>query len=346
MGKKNIYFRPHISTNIKNFPKYISKIDIYNESLFELYLVRNPSVKRSNFSLKKYESFVNELSLAKTYVYYPWRNLIIATLPEQEYFELRTARNRNLILNINQKAYRNMNVGIIGLSIGSASAFFLATSGGAKNMKLADPDMVEISNLNRMHSSLIDVGQNKALVVARKIWEIDPYTNIEVYENKIDRDNLNKFISQTPSLDIVVDAMDDLPMKIILREFCKKKHIPVLMATSNGNRIILDIERFDLNSNLPIFQGRIGNNPKDFTFNTYDEWLQLANKIVDKRILSKEMKKTIKEIGSSIAGVPQLSTTVNLGGIAISNIIKDISSDKNCHQSGRYIIKIGQTSSR
>jgi len=116
--------------------------------------------------------------------------------------------------------------------------------------------------------------------------------------------------------------------------------IPVLMATSNGDSIIVDIERYDLNSKLKIFNGRISDNPEDYRFNDYSDWLKLANRIVDNQILSPKMKKIIPKIGKTLAGVPQLSTTVNFGGIILSKIIRDIASNKMSHKSGRSVYKL------
>ena len=53
------------------------------------------------------------------------------------------------------------------------------------------------------------------------------------------------------------------------------------MATDNGDNIILDVERFDLEPERPILHGLIGDvKPDDFKTMNYEEWLKLATKIV------------------------------------------------------------------
>jgi len=56
----------------------------------------------------------------------------------------------------------------------------IAMEGLAGEIRLADFDTLELSNLNRIPASVLDLGVNKAVVAARRIAEIDPYLRVVV----------------------------------------------------------------------------------------------------------------------------------------------------------------------
>ena len=47
-------------------------------------------------------------------------------------------------------------------------------------------------------------------------------------------------------------------MKMKLRFEARKKKIPLIMLTNLQDSVLIDIERYDQEDNLPIFNGRIG----------------------------------------------------------------------------------------
>ena len=49
-------------------------------------------------------------------------------------------------------------------------------------LKIADFDILELSNLNRIRSSVDCIGQKKTTLVAREIAEIDPFLQVEIFE--------------------------------------------------------------------------------------------------------------------------------------------------------------------
>ena len=97
-----------------------------------------------------------------------------------------------------------------------------------------------------MNAKLSDVGMNKTVVSAREVWELDPFAELHVWDSGVNKENLEDFILGEPKIDIFIDEMDSLSLKAMARFICKKARIPVLMATDNGDEVLLDIERFDL----------------------------------------------------------------------------------------------------
>ena len=112
------------------------------------------------------------------WVYYPWRRAVVRLLGPRSFDTLRLDRNRNKLTRSEQARQRTLRIGVVGLSAGHSIAHVLAMEGLAGELRLADFDTVELSNLNRIPASVLDLGVNKAVVAARRIGEIDPYLRV------------------------------------------------------------------------------------------------------------------------------------------------------------------------
>jgi tRNA A37 threonylcarbamoyladenosine dehydratase len=87
---------------------------------------------------------------------------------------VRTSRNRNLINEEEQSRLYNASVLIAGMSVGSNVVEALVSQGIGGKFILADMDIVEPSNLNRIRSPLHHVGLHKVDAISRKVWESIP----------------------------------------------------------------------------------------------------------------------------------------------------------------------------
>lgn len=297
------------------------------------------SSQREILKLPKFEKKIaNQIKQKDIWIYYPWKNLVAHAPSEELYFLLRTTRNRNIISYEEQKAYRNLVVGICGLSVGSAILNSIVVSGGSKTLKIADFDVIELSNLNRILTSLLEAGKNKTLVAAHRAWELDPFANLHLWDKGLTAQNIRDFIVGAPRLQVFIDEMDNIDLKIKARLICKKIKIPVVMATDNGDGIILDIERFDLEPARPIFHGALSSEDiKKIGNLDYNEWLRLAKKIIGPNILSKRMEESIEAIGKTISAIPQLGSAAVMAGSAVSFVLRRIA-NKQTMPSGRYIL--------
>ena len=333
------YQKPTVFTKRDEAPHNATVIEAFENALTELFFIDHPNLKKTMPEAEKpLKEFLADPQFPEIWIYYPWLNTLIHTVPEDVYLKLRTARNRNIILESEQKNYREAHVGIAGLSVGSAVLSALAISGGPKTIKIADFDTVEITNLNRIRATLPDIGKNKTWVAAREIWEIDPFAELSIWDTGITRETINDFITGTPRLDIFVDEMDSLDIKILARLICKKEGIPVVMATDNGDSVILDVERFDQEPNRAIFHGLVGEmRATDVENLSYKDWLQLATKIVGAEYLTERMQDSLVEIGHAISAVPQLGTTAAIAGSSVAYVIRRIANRQEM-PSGRYQI--------
>ena len=108
------------------------------------------------------------------WAYYPWRRIVVAVLAPRAFRAVRLDRNRNMITAEEQARLGALRIGVAGLSVGHIIAHTLAAQGMCGELRLADFDRLELSNLNRVPATVFDLGVNKAEAAARRIAELDP----------------------------------------------------------------------------------------------------------------------------------------------------------------------------
>lgn len=259
-----------------------------------------------------------ELCAAPRWAWYPWRRTLVAVLGPLPFRRLRLDRNRNKITTVEQDAFRTLRIGIVGLSVGHSIAHTLALEGLCGELRLADNDTIELSNLNRIPASLLDIGVNKAIVVARRIAELDPYLHTDVLTDGLTEDNIDTFLD---GLDLVIEECDSLEMKVRIREEARKRGIPVLMETSD--RGLFDVERFDVEPDRPLFHGMLGDIEASSLrgLSTHDKAPHVM-RILQTAELSDRMAASMVEIDRTVSTWPQLGGDVQLGGATVAAAVR------------------------
>lgn len=305
--------------------------DIYLQQLEEYFEITHPELLLSSYLQDQKLAYVklhtsNGTQVKGNWIYFPWTNILVHCIGEREYFQLRTNRNQLLIISEEQIKLSNTTIAVAGLSIGGNMAVSLAYSGISSTMKLADYDLLATTNLNRMRASMYEVGQMKLDIISHRIYEINPYANLVKFAAGINPENISDFVSKKPRPNIIIDALDDFEIKVRLRLEAKKTGIPVIMITSLGDTLIVDVERYDLDQNLELFNGKIGNIPEEILSKpiTEEDKKKYAIAIVEKRNVSERALETVKNIGLNFVGRPQINSTVTVGSGIIAFLVKKI----------------------
>ncbi len=136
------------------------------------------------------------------WIWYPWSRRLVHLLDEPAFVELRTDRNRYKITADEQRRLRGARIGVAGLSVGQSTALTLALEGVGGRFRLADFDPLSLSNLNRLRAGVHCLGENKAVVAAREMFEIDPYLDVAIFSDGVTDDNLDQFLD---GLDLLVE---------------------------------------------------------------------------------------------------------------------------------------------
>lgn len=315
--------------------------DRVGEQLKELFKIRNPEKKYSDLDLTKLlEVWLSENDINKygVWVYYPWNTTLVHLVPKNEFIELRTSRNKYKITQEEQDTLATKIIGVVGLSVGQSVSITMAIERAFGTIRIADFDTLELTNLNRIRQGIDKLGLSKVLMVAREIYEIDPFLNIEIFPEGLNMENIDEFFTKNGSLDILVEECDSLDIKVLARLKAKELGVPVVMDTSD--RGMLDIERFDLERERPIFHGLV---PEDQLKNLKDlsteQKIPYILKMVGAETLSKRFKASMFEVESSITTWPQLSSSVTMGGAFTTDLCRRILLDQ-LHVSGRFFIDI------
>lgn len=126
-----------------------------------------------------------------------------------------------------QLELRKLRVGVAGLGgMGSNIAEILVRL-GVINVKLADPDIIELSNLNRqVIANLNTIGKTKLEASLNELQSIEPALKFESYPKGICRENVDSFVE---NLDVIVNEIDVLHIdeQLLLLEAARKRNIPV-----------------------------------------------------------------------------------------------------------------------
>jgi len=131
-----------------------------------------------------------------------------------------------------QKKLMVSKVFILGVGgLGSPVSMYLA-SAGIGYLGIADFDKVELSNLQRQ--VLFDqksINKSKVDVAKKKLLLINPKLKINIYKNKITKENVDKIIKK---YDVVVDGSDNFQTKYLINDSCIKNKKTLVSAALRG----------------------------------------------------------------------------------------------------------------
>ena len=274
------------------------------------------------------------------WVYYPWSHQLVHILDEEEFAEVRTNRNRNKITEAESKDLSTKKVGVIGLSVGQSVALTLAMERTFGELRIADFDLIELSNLNRIRTGIHHLGTPKVVVVAREIAELDPFLKVTVFDEGITPENIDSFFDEGGTLDGLIEECDSLPIKVLARQYARERKIPVIMDTSD--RGMIDIERFDLEPDRPILHGRLTSLQIDMAIQnelTPEQRRELIMAIIDPDQISQRMLDSMHEVGKTLCTWPQLASGVMLGGAVSAALWRLIVTNQSV-PSGRFLFDI------
>ncbi|HVE82491.1 MAG TPA: Rv1355c family protein [Myxococcales bacterium] len=269
-----------------------------------------------------------------SWFFYPWSGRLVHVLPQEAFAALRSDRNRYKITPDQQARLRAFRVGVVGLSVGAATAVALAMEGPYGELRLADPDTLGLSNLNRLRAGVHDLGANKAVLAARAISEIDPYQALAIFPEGLSESSLDRFFLEGGPLHLVIEECDDLRMKLRVRHRARELSVPVVMETSD--RGLLDVERFDREEGRPLLHGLLeGATPESLERLSPSERVAEVVKLLGPSQLSPEAAASILEMKVSLSSWPQLASSVSLGAGVAADTARRILLGENV-PSGRF----------
>ncbi|HET7831364.1 MAG TPA: ThiF family adenylyltransferase [Gallionella sp.] len=133
-------------------------------------------------------------------------------------------RNIGVYTSEEQEKLKKARVIIFGLGgVGGYEAVLCARM-GIGHVTGVDPDEFEISNINRqMLASSRQVGKPKARAAEEIITDINPYMSVNFVQDRVDEHNVADLIR---GHDIVMEAVDDMPSRVIIHRTARELNIP------------------------------------------------------------------------------------------------------------------------
>ena len=125
-----------------------------------------------------------------------------------------------------QRLLKEARVCIVGVGgLGAPVALYL-TAAGVGTLRLVDPDVVELSNLNRqVLYTESDIGRAKVNCAEKRLRALNPEVRIEAVQERIAGENASALVG--PS-DVIVDGLDNYPARFLLNEAAVQKKIPLV----------------------------------------------------------------------------------------------------------------------
>ena len=125
-----------------------------------------------------------------------------------------------------QQALKRAVIVIIGAGgLGAPASLYLAAA-GAGRLRIVDPDVVEVSNLQRqVLFETADVGQAKVEAAARRLSELNPHVALEPMRDRLDAENAGALIA---GADLVLDGTDDFATRFAVNSACVAADVPLV----------------------------------------------------------------------------------------------------------------------
>ncbi|MBB5876235.1 molybdopterin-synthase adenylyltransferase MoeB [Xanthomonas sp. 3498] len=148
--------------------------------------------------------------------------------PEQEDFFDRYSRHLRLpeVGVEGQRRLQAARVLLVGAGgLGSPAGFYLAAA-GVGQLRIADDDVVERSNLQRqiLHGDA-RIGQAKVDSAAASLGALNPGVRVEAVRERVTADNVERLLQD---VDVVLDGSDNFPARYLLNDACVKLGKPLV----------------------------------------------------------------------------------------------------------------------
>ena len=140
-----------------------------------------------------------------------------------------------LIGTTNLEKIKNTKILLVG--IGGVGGFTLEAlvRTGFLNITIIDGDIIEESNLNRqIITNINNIGHSKVEEAINRYTSINK-VNIKAIDVMLTKENFKEYINEY--YDYIIDACDDLAIKVELVRYARKNNIKIISALGTGKKL-------------------------------------------------------------------------------------------------------------
>lgn len=147
-----------------------------------------------------------------------------------------------------QRRFQNARVLVVGAGgLGCPAAIYLAAAGVGR-LVIADPDRIELTNLQRqVLYRTQDLGASKAVQAKAALGELNPEVAVESVAGRLEGARLQQEVA---AADLVLDCSDNFPTRHALNRACVAHQKPLVMGAAS---------RFD--GQISVFDRRLSDAP-------------------------------------------------------------------------------------
>ncbi len=151
---------------------------------------------------------------------------------ERGLWPLRYVRNREILSKQDQKKLIESSVAVVGSGGLGGNVSLLLGRVGIGRIVLVDQDLFDETNLNRQAGAFIhSLGKPKAKETARLIQDANPAVEVDARQVKVTEENAAEVLGK---IHVIVDALDNIPDRILLQAVAKRLEIPLVHGALAG----------------------------------------------------------------------------------------------------------------
>ncbi|MCM1053381.1 MAG: tRNA threonylcarbamoyladenosine dehydratase [Ruminococcus sp.] len=136
----------------------------------------------------------------------------------------------------NLKKIKKARVLLVG--VGGVGGFTLEAlvRSGFQNITIIDGDVIAESNLNRqIIATTNNINEKKVEVAKKRALDINPKIEINTIDVFLTNDNFSFYVKE--KYDYIIDACDDIKIKILLIKYAKNHNIRIISCLGTGRKL-------------------------------------------------------------------------------------------------------------
>jgi len=103
---------------------------------------------------------------------------------------------------------------------------------GVGHLRVVDGDVFDETNLNRqLLSSTMNLGRPKTLAAQQRVMAVNPLVQVEAFQTLLTPENATDLLR---GCDVAVDALDNIPARLLLQQAAKAANIPLVHGAVAG----------------------------------------------------------------------------------------------------------------
>jgi len=150
----------------------------------------------------------------------------------REIWPLRYLRNRGSFTAREQGRLAECRAAVVGAGGLGGMVILTLARAGIGHLRVIDGDVFDETNLNRQALSTVPgLGKAKALEAARLVGEANPAVEVMPVPVRLDAENAETLLA---GADLVLDALDAIPVRLLLEKTARKMGIPLVHGALAG----------------------------------------------------------------------------------------------------------------